>query len=252
MYIIVVVQPLSRVQLFATQWTGECHASLSFTIFRDLLRLTSMRCHPTISSAVVSFSSCLQSFPASASVPMCQLFASGGQSIGVLIYRTYISCKYFQKDAKYFQEFNSKHKFRCVQYKEINELFFYKVSTAVFCWWRSGGSASVKFVGTKGRMRGSEAVWLPIPASQSPFGSSLQHSNMFLVIHVCLFHWVKDSLHMYALWRGQMMSEIAIMVGKLLSGMAYYWKQKIINNVAIAGTILNKIALPSFVFFPVG
>ena len=56
---------------------------------------------------------------------------------------------------------------------------------------------------------------------------------------------------MYALWRGQMMSEIAIMVGKLLSGMVYYWKQKIINNVVIAGTILNKIALPSFVFFPV-
>ena len=41
-------------------------------------------CHPTISSSVVSFSSCLQSFPASGSFPMNQLFASGGQSIGVL------------------------------------------------------------------------------------------------------------------------------------------------------------------------
>ena len=40
-------------------------------------------CHPTISSSVVAFSSCLQSFPASASFPMSQLFASGGQSIGV-------------------------------------------------------------------------------------------------------------------------------------------------------------------------
>ena len=39
-------------------------------------------CHPTISSSVVSFSSCLQSFPASGSFPMSQLFASGGQSIG--------------------------------------------------------------------------------------------------------------------------------------------------------------------------
>ena len=38
-------------------------------------------CHPTISSSVVPFSSCLQSFPASGSFPMSQLFASGGQSI---------------------------------------------------------------------------------------------------------------------------------------------------------------------------
>ena len=40
-------------------------------------------CRPTISSSVVPFSSCLQSFPASESFPMSQLCASGGQSIGV-------------------------------------------------------------------------------------------------------------------------------------------------------------------------
>ena len=40
-------------------------------------------CHLTISSSVVPFSSCLQSFPASGSFPMSQLFTSGGQSIGV-------------------------------------------------------------------------------------------------------------------------------------------------------------------------
>ena len=40
-------------------------------------------CHPTISSFVVPFSSCPQSFPASGSFPMSQLFVSGGQSIGV-------------------------------------------------------------------------------------------------------------------------------------------------------------------------
>ena len=44
----------------------------------------SRRCHPTISSSAVPFSSCLQSFPASGSFPMSQLFPSGGQSIGVL------------------------------------------------------------------------------------------------------------------------------------------------------------------------
>ena len=40
-------------------------------------------CHPTISSSVVPFSSCLQSFPASGSFPMSQFFPTGGQSIGV-------------------------------------------------------------------------------------------------------------------------------------------------------------------------
>ena len=40
-------------------------------------------CHPAISSSVVPFSSCPQSFPASGSFPMSQLFTWGGQSIGV-------------------------------------------------------------------------------------------------------------------------------------------------------------------------
>ena len=39
-------------------------------------------CHPAISSSVVPFSSCPQSFPASGSFQISQLFASGGQSIG--------------------------------------------------------------------------------------------------------------------------------------------------------------------------
>ena len=46
-------------------------------------RPSSRWCHPTISSSVVPFSSCLQSFPASGSFPMSQFFAAGGQSIGV-------------------------------------------------------------------------------------------------------------------------------------------------------------------------
>ena len=40
-------------------------------------------CHPTISSSVIPFSSCPQSFPVSGSFQMHQLFTSGGQSIGV-------------------------------------------------------------------------------------------------------------------------------------------------------------------------
>ena len=44
--------------------------------------LLSRWCHPTISSSVVPFSSCLQSFPASRSFPVSWLLTSGGQSIG--------------------------------------------------------------------------------------------------------------------------------------------------------------------------
>ena len=40
-------------------------------------------CHPTISSPVIPFSSCLQSFPASGPFQMSQLFTSGGQNTGV-------------------------------------------------------------------------------------------------------------------------------------------------------------------------
>ena len=40
-------------------------------------------CHPPTSSSVVPFTSCPQSFPASGSFPVSQLFMSGGQSIGV-------------------------------------------------------------------------------------------------------------------------------------------------------------------------
>ena len=40
-----------------------------------------IRCHPIISSSVIPFSSCLQSFPASGSFQMSQFFASGGQNI---------------------------------------------------------------------------------------------------------------------------------------------------------------------------
>ena len=46
-------------------------------------RPSSWWCHPAISSSVIPFSSCLQFFPALRSFPVSQLFAWGGQSIGV-------------------------------------------------------------------------------------------------------------------------------------------------------------------------
>ena len=79
------VQLLSRVRLFATPWIAACQASLSITTPRAYSNSCplSQWCHPTISSSVFPFTSCLQSFPASGSFPVSQLFASGGQSIGV-------------------------------------------------------------------------------------------------------------------------------------------------------------------------
>ena len=79
------IQSLSCVRLCATPWTAARQASLSITNFWSPRKPCplSQWCHPTISSSVVPFSSCPQSFPASRSFSMNQLFASGGQSIGV-------------------------------------------------------------------------------------------------------------------------------------------------------------------------
>ena len=59
------VQSLSQVQLFVTPWAAAPQASLSVTNSQSLPKSCpwSQRCHPTISSSVVPFSSCLQSFP---------------------------------------------------------------------------------------------------------------------------------------------------------------------------------------------
>ena len=79
------VQWLSRVRLFVTPWTAARQASLSTPfpgVYSNSCPL-SQWCHPTVSSSVIPFSSCLQSFPASGSFQMSQFFASGGQRIGV-------------------------------------------------------------------------------------------------------------------------------------------------------------------------
>ena len=78
------VLSLSCVWLFVIPWTVAHHASLSINNSLSLLKSwpSSWWCHATISSSVVPFSSCLQSFPASGHFPMSQLFASGGQSTG--------------------------------------------------------------------------------------------------------------------------------------------------------------------------
>ena len=75
------VQTLNRVWLFVTPRP----TFLSITNSRACSNScpSSQWCHPTISSSVIPFSSCLHSSPASGSFHMSQLFTSGGQSIGV-------------------------------------------------------------------------------------------------------------------------------------------------------------------------
>ena len=79
------VQLLSCVQLFATPWTVVCQASCPSPTPRACSNScpSSQWCHPTISSSVIPFSSCLQSFLASESFPVSWLFTSGGQNIKV-------------------------------------------------------------------------------------------------------------------------------------------------------------------------
>ena len=76
---------LSRAQLSATQWPKHARLpcpSPTPRVYPNSCPL-SRWCHPAISSSVVPFSSCPQSFPASGSFLMSQLFTSGGQSTGV-------------------------------------------------------------------------------------------------------------------------------------------------------------------------
>ena len=79
---VVAIQLVSHVQLFETPWTAPGQASLSFIISWSCSDsfLLSQWCHPTISFSAAHVSCCLQSFPASGSFSMSQLFASDGQS----------------------------------------------------------------------------------------------------------------------------------------------------------------------------
>ena len=82
-----VVQSLNHTQLFAThelKYGRFPCPSLSPGVFTNSCPL-SQWCHPTILTCITPFSSCPQSFPASGSFQMSQLFTSGGQSIGASV-----------------------------------------------------------------------------------------------------------------------------------------------------------------------
>ena len=74
--VVVVGQLLSHVWIFETPWTAACQASLSFTIFQNLLKLMFIESVMTYNHLILChpFSSCHQSFPVSGSFPMSGLF----------------------------------------------------------------------------------------------------------------------------------------------------------------------------------
>ena len=75
------VQLFSCVRFYGLHYTGLPCPSPTPGAYSNSCP-SSQWCHLTISSSVIPFSSCLQSFPASGSFPMNQFFASGGHSIG--------------------------------------------------------------------------------------------------------------------------------------------------------------------------
>ena len=114
--------PLNALQLSAASLCltlcdpMDCYTPGCITNSWSLLELTSIKlwCDPTILSSVIPFSSCLQSFPATGSFPISQLFASDGQNIGVSVSPSVLTCYHsfiqrlkaiFQDSEAYFGEY---------------------------------------------------------------------------------------------------------------------------------------------------
>ena len=94
---------------------------------------SSRQCHPTVSSSVILFSSCLQSFPASGSFPMSRSFTSGGQSIEVafpLVLTSWISLQ--SKDS---QESSPTPQFKSINSSALSFLYS-PTLTSIHDYWK--------------------------------------------------------------------------------------------------------------------
>ena len=108
-----IVQLPSRIWLFVTPWTAAHQASLSSTISWSFLKFMSIRWYQlTISSFAGPLSFCLQSFPASGSFPMSQLFASDVQSIGA-------SASALPMNIQFFHEYSLEEKKKMVNEQKL-------------------------------------------------------------------------------------------------------------------------------------
>ena len=114
-------------------------------------------CHPTISSSIIPFSSCLQSFPGSGSFPMSRLLAPGGRSIRALA-STSVLPKNIQdwfplglSALLYLQSKGLLRIFSTPQYKSINSLvlrlLYGPTLTSVYGYWETTALTRWTFVG---------------------------------------------------------------------------------------------------------
>ena len=95
---------------------------------------SSQWCHPTISSSVIRFPSCLQSFPASGSFPMSRSFTPGGQSIEVafpLVLTSWISLQ--SKDS---QESSLTPQFKSINSSALSFLYS-PTLTSIHDYWKN-------------------------------------------------------------------------------------------------------------------
>ena len=119
-------------------------------------------CHPTISSSVIPFSSCLQSFPTSGSFQMSQFFTLGGQSIEVsastsvlpMNIQDWFPLAGFPLDwlvgspcsPRDFQESSPTPQFKSINYSAVN--FLYRPTlTSIHDYWKNHSFARWTFVG---------------------------------------------------------------------------------------------------------
>ena len=106
-------------------------------------------CHPTMSSSVISFSSCLQSFPSSGSFPMSRLFTSGGQSTGasatasVLPVNILVWSPCSPSDS---QESSSTPQFKSIKSSGFN-LLYGPTFTSIYDYWKTIALTRWTFVG---------------------------------------------------------------------------------------------------------
>ena len=119
--------------------------------------LSSRWYHPTISSSVFSFSSCLQSFPASGSFPVSQFFTSGGQSIGVSALASVLPMNiqdwfplgltglisFSPRDS---EEFSSIPRFKSINYSTLSFLYS-STRTSIHDSWKNHSFDWTEFVG---------------------------------------------------------------------------------------------------------
>ena len=95
------VQSLSHVLVFVTPWTAACHPCPWPTPGVCSNSCPSVQwCHPTISSSIVPFSSCRQSFPGSGSFPMSHFFSSRREWQITSVFLPWESHKQYEKGKK--------------------------------------------------------------------------------------------------------------------------------------------------------